>query len=93
VKLEDEVEDEIGAIAFSATRFDDWLEIGIETRAPYRGLGLARAVAVAMIEKCLAAGLTPVWACRKENTGSFVLAQSLGFVVVKELPFYRLPGK
>jgi len=93
VKLEDEVEDEIGAIAFSATRFDDWLEIGIETRAPYRGLGLARAVAVAMIEKCLAEGLTPIWACRKENTGSFVLAQSLGFVVVKELPFYRLPGK
>lgn len=93
VKIADEVEDEIGAIAFSATRFDDWLEIGIETRAAYRGLGLARAVAVAMIEKCLAEGLTPIWACRRENTGSFVLAQSLGFVVAKELPFYLLPGK
>ena len=85
-----EKDGEVGAIAFSATRFDDWLEIGIETRARYRGLGLARAVAVAMIRNCLAGGLTPVWACRKENTGSLKLAQSLGFVITKELPFYRL---
>jgi len=81
---------EVAAIAFAATRADDWLEIGIETRAAYRGLGLARAVAVAMIRKCLAAGLTPIWACRKENTGSLHLAQSLGFVVSKEVPFWRL---
>lgn len=84
---------EIGALAFSATRFDDWLEIGIETRAAYRGQGLARAVAVAMIEKCLAQGLTPVWACRKENAGSLHLAQSLGFVITKEQPFYRLASR
>lgn len=81
---------EIGAVAFSATRFDDWLEIGIETRAAYRGQGLARAVAVAMIDKCLSAGLLPVWACRKQNAGSYCLAQSLGFVPVREVPFYRL---
>ncbi len=81
---------EIGAIAFSATRADDWLEIGIETRAPYRGQGLARAVATAMIAKCLASGLAPVWACRKQNTASLKLAQSLGFVVTKEVPFWRL---
>ncbi len=83
-------EDEIGAMAFASTRFDDWLEIGIETRAAYRGQGLARAVAVAMVEKCLANRLTPVWACRKENIGSLHLAQSLGFVIAKELPFHRL---
>lgn len=81
---------EPGAIAFASTRFDDWLEIGIETLMPYRGMGLARAVAVVMIGKCLGEGLTPVWACRKENTGSLMLAQSLGFVVTKEVPFYRL---
>lgn len=81
---------EVGAIAFAATRADDWLEIGIETRAPYRGQGLARAAASAMIAKVLAAGLTPVWACRQENTGSLKLAQSLGFAVEKVLPFYRL---
>ncbi len=81
---------EVGAIAFSATRADDWLEIGIETRAAFRGQGLARAVATAMIANCLASGLTPVWACRKQNTASLMLAQSLGFVVTKEVPFYRL---
>jgi GNAT superfamily N-acetyltransferase len=81
---------EVGALAFTATRFDDWLEIGIETRAAYRGQGLARAVAAAMIRNCFASGLTPVWACRKENTASLMLAQALGFVVTKELPFYRL---
>lgn len=81
---------ELGAYAFSATRFDDWLEIGIETVAAYRGQGLARAVAVAMIARCLAQGLTPVWACRKENTASWHLAESLGFVVTKDVPFYRL---
>lgn len=85
-----EIGGEVGALAFAATRFDDWLEIGIETREAYRGQGLARAVAVAMIQKCLNDGLTPVWACRKQNTGSLRLAQSLGFVVTKELPFWRL---
>jgi RimJ/RimL family protein N-acetyltransferase len=86
-------EGDVGAMAFTSTRGNGWLEIGIETRSPYRGQGLARAVAVAMIEKCLASGLRPVWACRKENAGSLHLAQSLGFVVAKELPFYRLPRK
>jgi RimJ/RimL family protein N-acetyltransferase len=84
---------EVGAIAFSATRFDDWLEIGIETRARYRGQGLARAVAAAMIRNCLTSGLTPVWACRKENTASLMLAQSLGFVVTKEVPFWQLAAR
>jgi RimJ/RimL family protein N-acetyltransferase len=83
---------EVGAMAFSATRFDDWLEIGIETRAAFRGQGLARAVAVAMIRKGLESGITPVWACRQENTGSLHLAQSLGFVITKVVPFYRLAG-
>jgi hypothetical protein len=81
---------EVGAMAFASTRGDDWLEIGIETRSAYRGQGLARAAAVAMIVKVLAAGLTPIWACRESNTGSLKLAQSLGFTVAKTLPFYRL---
>jgi RimJ/RimL family protein N-acetyltransferase len=87
-----EKDGEVGAIAFSATRFDDWLEIGIETRAAFRGQGLARAVAAAMIRQCLDSGLTPVWACRQENAGSLRLAQSLGFVIEKVVPFWRLAG-
>ncbi len=45
-----------------------------------------------MIRKSLESGITPVWACRKENTGSLHLAQSLGFVITKVVPFYRLAG-
>jgi RimJ/RimL family protein N-acetyltransferase len=85
-------DDEVGAIAFSSFRFDDILEIGIETRPAFRGQGLARATAVALIRQCLAARLEPVWSCRKENTASYMLAQNLGFVPTKELPYYRLPA-
>lgn len=80
----------LGAMAFSAFRFDDCLEIGIETLAPFRRLGLGRAVAHGLIRRCLSEGLTPVWSCRKENAASYALAQSLGFVPTRELPFYRL---
>lgn len=81
----------VGAMAFASMRFDNCLEIGIETLAPFRGQGLARAVAVGLIHQCLERGIEPVWACRKENTGSFHLSQSLGFTVVYEGPFYCLP--
>ena len=80
----------VGAIAFSSFRFDRTLEIGIETRPEHRGQGLALAVAIALIRRILAAGLEPIWSCRQENTASLVLAQRLGFVVTRQLPYYRL---
>ena len=83
----------VGAIAFVSFRFDNELEIGIETRMPYRGLGLARAVAVAIIQRCLADELEPIWACRRENAASFSLALQLGFIETKNLPYYRLPAR
>lgn len=82
----------VGAMAFTSFRLDATLEIGIETCAPFRGQGLGRAVAIAMIHNCLTRGLEPIWACRKENTASFRLAQQLGFFVTKELPYFRLPA-
>ena len=82
----------VGAIAFSSFRFDRTLEIGIETRPEHRGQGLALAVAIALIRRILAAGLEPIWSCRQENTASLVLAQRLGFVVTRQLPYYRLPA-
>jgi len=84
--------DEVAAIAFSSFRFGDELEIGVETRPSFRRRGLARLAAAALIESCLAQRLRPVWSCRKENLGSYALAQRLGFVPTAEIPYFRLPG-
>lgn len=88
-----EKEGVVGAVAFCATCFDASWEIGIETRAPFRRLGLARAVAAAMAAHCIENGKVPLWSCRKENTGSYTLAQSVGFRISRELPYYRLPAQ
>jgi hypothetical protein len=76
--------------AFSAFVRDDAWEIGIESAATHRGRGYATMAAIAFIDHCLANGLTPVWSCRTENTGSYKLATKLGFEPTFQLPFYRL---
>lgn len=32
----------------------------------------------------------PIWSCRLENTGSYKLAQKIGFLPTAEIPYYRL---
>lgn len=86
------VEGELAATAFCSYRHGMQLEIGIETAPRHRGNGLAQLVASALIDHCLCRGLEPVWACRLENVGSYRLATKLGFIPVRQLPYYRLPG-
>ncbi len=81
----------LAAMAFCSFRFDEQLEIGVETRADYRQRGYAYHAARALVEQCLALGLEPIWSCRKENTGSYQLAKSLGFEPTLEVAYYRLP--
>lgn len=83
---------EVAAIAFTSFRLDARLEIGVETRLPYRGRGHARHAACALIDACLASGLEPVWSCRKENAASYRLAGALGFDPVFEGAYYHLPA-
>lgn len=85
--------DEVAAMAFSSFRFDDDLEIGVETRLTFRRRGLAQLAAAKLIETCLAQGLQALWSCRKENRASYRLAQRLGFVPAAEIPYFRLPGR
>jgi RimJ/RimL family protein N-acetyltransferase len=85
------VEGQIAAMAFAACVHGSQWEIGIETVPEFRGRGYAAQVCAAFIDHCIAQGWEPVWACRKENTGSYLLAQSLGFVPTLELPYFRLP--
>jgi RimJ/RimL family protein N-acetyltransferase len=87
-----EVEGSLASMAFCSFRFDDQLEIGVETRAEYRGRGYALHAACALIDECIAQDLEPVWSCRKENKASYRLAQALGFEPGIEIPYYRLPG-
>ncbi|MBY0010699.1 GNAT family N-acetyltransferase [Paenibacillus typhae] len=83
-------EGDVAAAAFSSCCAGGQLEIGIETLQAHRGKGYAFAVSLALIEYCLEHGLEPVWACRQENTGSYRLAQKLGFRPVLTLPYFGL---
>jgi hypothetical protein len=80
----------LAAASFSSFVAPGKLELGIETLPAFRGLGLAEKVCSALIDYCLEKKLEPIWACRLENTGSYRLAQKLGFSPILELPYYRL---
>lgn len=56
------------------------VEPGINTLAPYRRRGYAKAAVVAMLEHLLAIGKTPIWSCRATNRASAALAMGVGFV-------------
>ena len=77
--------------AFASFIHDQQLEIGIETASEYRGKGLAQITCSALIDYCLANNFEPIWSCRLENTGSFMLAQKLGFEPTNFHPYYQLP--
>ncbi|WP_083705434.1 GNAT family N-acetyltransferase [Paenibacillus sp. FSL H8-0259] len=83
-------EGESASSAFSAYRTADQLEIGIESAAGHRGKHFAFSVCSALIDYCLEHGLEPVWGCRRENEGSYRLAQKLGFKSSLYIPYYRL---
>ncbi len=77
--------------AFASFVLDNKLEIGIETAKDYHGMGYGALTCSALIDFCLAAGLEPVWSCNSTNIGSRKLAEKLGFVEYKRIPYYRLP--
>lgn len=87
-----EKDGQVGAIAFASYRWDDHVEIGIETLPAFRRRGLAAAAAAGMVEAVLDAGLTPVWSCRAENVGSYRLAERVGFRPTAHLPYFRVRG-
>jgi RimJ/RimL family protein N-acetyltransferase len=83
-------EDQLTTTAYSAFIHDDKLELGIETLPEFRGKGFARLTCAALIDYCLENHFEPVWACKLENTGSYLLSQKLGFEPHIEMPYYRL---
>lgn len=81
---------DIVSIAFSSCKFENELEIGVETSENYRGMGFAKHVCRAMLTYCKLNGYFPIWACKKENIGSYRLAKGLGFEESLVLPYYEL---
>ena len=81
---------ELVSTAFSSYVHDDKLELGIETVESVRGKGFASYTCAALIDYCLDNRYEPVWSCRLENTGSYLLAQKLGFEPTLYIPYYRL---
>lgn len=83
-------ENQLACTAYSAFIFDDMLELGMETVPKFRGKGFAKHTCSRLIDFCLENNYQPIWACRLENTGSFRLAQALGFEPTIQIPYYRL---
>jgi hypothetical protein len=83
-------ENKLMSTAFSSFINGTQLELGIQTNSQYSGKGFAAIACSALIDYCIENGYEPVWACRLENTGSYKLAQKLGFEVLREIPYYRL---
>jgi RimJ/RimL family protein N-acetyltransferase len=81
---------ELACTAFSAFIDKDQLELGIESASQFRGKGFAMHTCTALIDYCLENGYEPIWSCRLENTGSYLLAKKLGFVPVHYHPFYKV---
>ena len=77
------------AWAFSAAVSTDEIDIGIETRAEYRHLGLGTIAAGQMIRYCFEQCKRPVWACNASNTMSQKLAEKLGFLKASECDTFR----
>jgi RimJ/RimL family protein N-acetyltransferase len=61
-----------------------WCGIGIETVATYRGRGLARATAQALLGECASRGLVPHWDAWADNLPSVAVAKRIGFELVEE---------
>lgn len=82
--------DILAGVAFSAFVEEGVLELGIETRDMFRGKNFAYKACSALIDYCLQNEVEPVWACRLTNTGSYNLAQKLGFEESFRTPYYKL---
>jgi GNAT superfamily N-acetyltransferase len=83
-------DNKLASTAYSAFIFNDKLELGIETVEEFRGKGFAQHTCSSLIDYCIDNNLEPIWSCKLENTGSYNLAQKLGFEPSAEIPFYRL---
>ena len=63
---------------------EKYMEIGVWTKKSRRRQGLSYACSIAIIERILMEGKTPVWGAERGNIASIALAEKLGFNKVCE---------
>lgn len=78
----------IVGIVFGSGRYENYIPIDIEVLKEHRKRGVAKALTNAFVKHCLKCNLVPHWDCVESNKGSICLAESVGFVKIKERPFY-----
>lgn len=76
--------------ASSYSRYNEGIEIEIDTYKDYRRKGLAYACAAKLILECLDRGLYPSWDA--QNMWSVALAQKLGYCYDYSYPAYEVSG-
>ena len=79
---------EIVGIIFGSGRYEKYIPIDIEVLNEHRKKGVAKAITSAFVKYCLKGDLIPHWDCVESNKGSIRLAESVGFIKIKERPFY-----
>ena len=79
---------EIVGIIFGSGRYEKYVPIDIEVLEEHRKRGVAKALTSAFVKQCMRCDLVPHWDCVESNKGSIHLAESVGFVKIKERPFY-----
>lgn len=78
----------IVGIIFGSARYEKYVPIDIEVLNEHRKKGVAKALTIAFVKHCMKCDLVPHWDCVESNKGSVHLAESAGFVKIKERPFY-----
>ena len=80
----------IVAGASSFARYNEGIEIEVDTAAEERRKGLATAASAALILRCLDEGLYPSWDA--QNMNSVHLAEKLGYEYDHEYTVYEVSG-
>lgn len=81
---------EVVAGASSYSRYENGIEIEIDTREDHRRKGLAYACGAALIMECIKKGLYPSWDA--QNKWSVALAEKLGYEFSHEYTAYEIVG-
>lgn len=81
---------ELVAGASSYSRYNDGIEIEIDTRKDHRRKGLAYACGAKLILECLEKNLYPSWDA--QNLASVALAEKLGYHFSHEYTAYEVTG-